>query len=310
MGIDKLMGNEGAKRLIKNQLNIKKESGTYLFYGRSGIDLDGYALAFAKAVNCQSVEDDFCGECRSCVEIDKGIYPDLTIIESENNIIGVDKIRDVIYKAGSSGYSGLKKIFIIKEISKMRKEAANAILKTIEEPPKGTFFILTSHTLNILPTIKSRSMLINIYPPSIKESGIDEKIYTLLEGNIDGITYIKDRSLENIINDEEADFIRLFIEYSQDYTIENRIKLYYFVELFLDKVKFLSDKERIKIASDIEKAASGNKELLKELMQIIIIKMSHKNFEFNLEEFLEIREAVHYGVNLQSILTYFFMKVK
>lgn len=48
MGIDKLMGNEGAKRLIKNQLNIKKESGTYLFYGRSGIDLDGYALAFAK----------------------------------------------------------------------------------------------------------------------------------------------------------------------------------------------------------------------------------------------------------------------
>ena len=69
-------GNEGAERFLKNELAKNKESGTYLFYGRKGVNVERYAVEFAMAINCQEKENDFCGKCKSCIEIEKGIHPD------------------------------------------------------------------------------------------------------------------------------------------------------------------------------------------------------------------------------------------
>ncbi len=176
-------GNEGAERFLKNELAKNKESGTYLFYGRKGVNIERYAVEFAMALNCQEAENDFCGKCKSCIEIEKGIYPDIEMVVAEKGSIGVDRIREVIYKAGTSSYSGNKKIIIINEITKLRKEASNALLKTIEEPQPGTFFIMTTHSMNILPTIKSRSMIVSFFPMNAEKMGISSKLYSLLEEN-------------------------------------------------------------------------------------------------------------------------------
>ncbi len=307
MGIETLTGNTGAKHFIKNELKMRKNSGTYLFYGRNGIDIDEYAFAFAKALLCENDMGDFCGKCKSCIDIDNNRYPDLIVVEPENGIIGVDKVRELIYRAGSSAYSGSKKVFIIKEISKMRAEAANAILKTIEEPTKNSFFILTTHTLNILQTIKSRALLVNIYPVSAYESGIDEKIYHLLEGNTQGVSYIKDIGEVEESYSSQLGVSDAFELYCREESLVNRIKLYRAVEESVNKIKFISKYHKIKMAAELEKRVSDNREKVLELMQIFIIKAAKSGYSTNIEKLMELKEAVKYGVNGAAVLYLFFL---
>lgn len=310
MGIESLTGNAGAKHFMKNELRIRKNSGTYLFYGRNGIDIDLYALSFAKGILCETDMGDFCGTCKNCIDVDKNRYTDLTIIEPENGIIGVDKIRELIYRAGSSAYSGSKKVFIIKEVSKMRAEAANAILKTIEEPPKNSFFILTTHTLNILQTIKSRAILVNIYPISAYESGLDEKIYHTLEGNTQGLSYIENMGAVEESYNSVLGVGTAFELYCREESLINRIKLYRAVEESINKIKFISKYQKIKIAAELEKGVSENREKLLELMQLFIIKAAKAGYTGNMEKLMELKEAIKYGVNGAAVLYLFFLSIE
>ena len=145
---------------LKKEIEIKRDSGTYLFYGKNREVLFSEALDFAKALNCKNSEL-FCNNCEICKRIDKLTYGDLYVLDGLKGI-KIDEIREVIENSVSSSYEGGKKIFILRDIERMRKESSNALLKIIEEPARDTFFFLITNSLNVLSTIKSRSILVEI----------------------------------------------------------------------------------------------------------------------------------------------------
>lgn len=307
MGILENQGNEGAERFLKNELAKNKESGTYLFYGRKGVNIERYSIEFAMALNCEEAENDFCGKCKSCKEIERGIFPDIEIVSPENGMIGVDRIREVIYKAGTSSYSGSKKIIVITDAAKLRKEAANALLKTIEEPQSGTFFILTSHTLNILPTIKSRCTLVTFFPMNAEKIGVKQEIFNLLEGNAEEI-----RNLETEIEESEIEnkpFKDALADYFAERSGKNKLILAKSADDFINKIKFISMADRIRRAEEIEKYMSKGREFVVEIMHLLILKTVRAGRMDNLETLLEIKNSLGYNVNGSVALYLFFLEL-
>jgi DNA polymerase III subunit delta' len=307
MGILENQGNEGAERFLKNELAKNKESGTYLFYGRKGVNIERYGLEFAMALNCEEVENDFCGKCKSCKEIERGIFPDLEIVNPENGMIGVDRIREVIYKAGTSSYSGSKKIILLTDVAKLRKEAANALLKTIEEPRPGTFFILNSHTMNILSTIKSRSTLVTFFPMNAEKTGVNQEIFELLEGNVEDI-----RNLESGIEESEIEsksFKDALADYFAERSGKNKIILAKSATEFINKIKFVSMADRLRRAEEVEKYLSKGRDFIAEIMHLLILKSIRAGRTDNLETLLEIKNSLGYNVNGSVALYLFFIEL-
>ena len=180
--IKDIVSNEEVKRFFKNELKLNKKSGTYLFYGSDSDQLLEFALYFAKGLCCETLEGDFCDTCSVCQRIDRLTYGDLEVVEDVNGI-KVDTVRELGYKSSSSASEGKRKIFILKDIQKLKKEAGNSLLKLIEEPAENSFFILLTNSLNILPTIKSRSILVKIKKRDAEELDVDEFTYNFFLGN-------------------------------------------------------------------------------------------------------------------------------
>lgn len=112
------------------------------------------AVAFAAAINCSSQG---CGRCRSCVKIAGALHPDVWQVEAEGNFITLDQIREVKKDAVIKAFEAPYKAYIIDEIERMTREAANALLKVLEEPPSGVIFILVASNLDgVIETISSR----------------------------------------------------------------------------------------------------------------------------------------------------------
>lgn len=305
MSINLIVGNEEAKKAITNQLRMKKSSGTYLLYGKKGADLLEFALAFAKGLNCEELEFDYCGKCRVCENIDKEIYADLHIIRATEGSIKIDTIREVIKNASETSYEKGKKVFIIEDINKLRKEASNALLKIIEEPPRNTYFIMLSNSLNILPTIKSRSFIIEVAKLKAEELDVNQEIYDFFLGNVQDIKRFKEGNyvIEKKSFTECGVFLKDFIETGE---FSSKIKLLGTLENFILEKKFINDIDKIVFSEILDKAVGKNRELLEEILYILIVKS--KNLK-NLEKLLELKEMIRYNVNISLILLNFILYI-
>ncbi len=307
MGFEKLIGNEEVKNILKNELKKGVNSGTYLFYGKKGTNLFEFAVSFAKALNCENEKFDFCDECRVCKNIEKLVYADLEIIKPENGSIKIDVIREMIAKSTKTSYEGNKKVFIIRDVNKLKEAAANALLKTIEEPVKDTFFILLTNDLNILATIKSRAMLIKFDSLRKSELNVSEKIFNFFEGNMEDILNIKKYRIDEVLekNIEYINIDEVIVEYIKDKNILIKIKLIKCIEDYIEKKKFITKLEKILFLEKIEKAVGNDREFLRELLYLFIIK--DKKIE-KVEELLEIKESLIYYTNVSLVLYNFFLK--
>jgi len=164
---------------LKNQVAAGKVSHAYLFTGSRGIGKTSVARIMAKAVNClyqtpttpsasrppllekegsSAVSPgDACGKCDNCKAIENGNFLDLVEIDAASNT-GVENVRELIEHVKFAPSSGKYKVFIIDEVHMLSKQAFNALLKTLEEPPSHTIFILATTEVNkVLPTIISRT---------------------------------------------------------------------------------------------------------------------------------------------------------
>jgi DNA polymerase-3 subunit gamma/tau len=143
---------------LKNQVKSGTFSHAYLFTGGRGVGKTSVARILAKAVNCANSKDgDACGSCNVCKQIENGQFLDLVEIDAASNT-GVDNIRDLIEHVKFSPSGGKYKVFIIDEVHMLSKGAFNALLKTLEEPPKHAIFILATTEINKVPaTIISRT---------------------------------------------------------------------------------------------------------------------------------------------------------
>lgn len=169
-----VLGQDAIVTTLKNALRFDKLAYGYLFSGPRGTGKTTLARLFAKAMNCTSLNKDLepCNQCSSCIEITEGSSLDVIEIDGASNR-GIDDVRQINEMVGYVPTHGKYKIYIIDEVHMLTKEAFNALLKTLEEPPeRAKFFFATTEPHKVLPTIISRCQrfdLKRLLPSSITQ---------------------------------------------------------------------------------------------------------------------------------------------
>ena len=154
---DEVKGQDHVTRTLRNAIVTGKISHAYLFAGSRGTGKTSVAKLLAKALNCvDGPTADPCGKCESCIAIGAGTSLDVVEMDAASNR-GIDDIRDIRDKVAFSPVEGKSKVYILDEAHMLTKEASNAFLKVLEEPPPHVIFVLcTTEAHKVLPTIQSR----------------------------------------------------------------------------------------------------------------------------------------------------------
>ena len=219
-----IIGNDNIKKELINSLMLNKVSHSYLFLGTDGIGKKLMARDFAKAILC-SEKAEYCDKCKSCIEFNSNNNPDYGEILLDGNNIKINQIREMQLKISESPIISNKKVYLIDDAHLMTKEAQNALLKTLEEPPNfATIILLGSNESDFLSTIKSRCLIIkfsNISNNQIEEylkekyslNSIPQSIIEAADGSIGKAEKVKEKeklylAIDNIVNKiEKLDLI-------------------------------------------------------------------------------------------------------
>jgi DNA polymerase-3 subunit delta' len=154
----------------------------WLFTGPPGSGRSNAARAFAAALQCR---DDGCGECLDCRTSLAGSHPDVTLVRTERLSIGVEQVRELVRKAAMSPATGRWQVLVVEDADRLTEPAADALLKSVEEPAASTVWVLCAPTVeDVIPTIRSRCRLqVLRTPPAaavaevlVRRDGIAEEI--------------------------------------------------------------------------------------------------------------------------------------
>jgi DNA polymerase III subunit gamma/tau len=158
-----LVGQEHIVRALENALAQQRLHHAYLFTGTRGVGKTTIARIIAKALNCETgVTPTPCGKCAPCTEIDAGRFVDLLELDAASNT-QVDNMRELLENALYAPTSGRYKVYIIDEVHMLSRSAFNAMLKTLEEPPRHVQFILATTDPQKIPvTVLSRCLQFNL----------------------------------------------------------------------------------------------------------------------------------------------------
>jgi len=181
-----VVGQEHIVKTLTNAISMRLVSHAYLFYGPRGSGKTTIARLLAKSLNCQNQQEgkfEPCNQCNSCQEINEGRAIDLIEIDAASNR-GIEEIRNLKEGINIVPVKSRYKVYILDECHQLTKEASNALLKTLEEPPDHCIFILcTTEHQKVLPTITSRcqqfefkKLTINQITGKLEEICLQEKI--------------------------------------------------------------------------------------------------------------------------------------
>ena len=284
---------------LKNELSFNREAGTYLFYGDDLEKNYRIALEFSAALFSRNIENE---DEKSKIK-DKtlrNLYSDLMVVDNLN----IDTVRDIIKKTYTSSHEGGAKVFILKNIQDIRKESANAMLKLIEEPTKDNFFILISKRLNILSTIKSRSIIYRIRKSTPEELGVDKYVYNFFLGFSNDIEKYKEKEIDLMLEKSYIAIGGVLKEYEKEKNIEVKIDLYKCLRNFVQESSNLKKYEKIKFAEDIYMNAS--KESVNLIVEYLINLVKKDK---NLKEKLEYKKMLRYPINIKLLLINLVMSI-
>lgn len=309
---------------FEKEVKQNKISASYLFYGDKRVDLLFYALEFSKMVMTKDIEDE---EEKKSIEkkIENLQHSDIEVINRKNENIKIDEVRELIYDAIESAYSSPKKIFILCGIENLRKESSNALLKILEEPPKDVYFILLARSLNIISTIKSRTIKFHLEGASNEELGVSKEIYYFFDGNENNIKKYKENGIpleeyEDRINSYEDALsnIKAMKEYAKNEMENNEnsssdagfleiiINYNRSIEYIVKKIRFFSIEEVYMLVNEIETEFKQERELLGDLLGKIIIAAKRTANGENLKKMINMKNSLRSNVNVRSILFNFF----
>ena len=309
---------------FEKEVKQNKISASYLFYGDKRVDLLFYALEFSKMVMTKDIEDE---EEKKSIEkrIENLQHSDIEVINRKNENIKIDEVRELIYDAIESAYSSPKKIFILCGIENLRKESSNALLKILEEPPKDVYFILLARSLNIISTIKSRTIKFHLEGASNEELGVSKEIYYFFDGNENNIRRYKENGIpleeyEDGINSYEDALsnIKTMKEYAKNEMENNEnsssdagfleiiINYNRSIEYIVKKIRFFSIEEVYMLVNEIETEFKQERELLGDLLGKIIIAAKRTVNGENLKKMINMKNSLRSNVNVRSILFNFF----
>lgn len=309
---------------FEKEVKQNKISASYLFYGDKRVDLLFYALEFSKMVMTKDIEDE---EEKKSIEkkIENLQHSDIEVINRKNENIKIDEVRELIYDAIESAYSSPKKIFILCGIENLRKESSNALLKILEEPPKDVYFILLARSLNIISTIKSRTIKFHLEGASNEELGVSKEIYYFFDGNENNIKRYKENGIsleeyEDGINSYEDALsnIKAMKEYAKNEMENNEnsssdasfleiiINYNRSIEYIVKKIRFFNIEEVYMLVNEIETEFKQERELLGDLLGKIIIAAKRTANGENLKKMINMKNSLRSNVNVRSILFNFF----
>lgn len=248
---DNIIGNEDAKTYFKKAVIDKQLSHSYIFEGPYGVGKNTFALELAKFILCENQEGTKpCNECRSCHMINSGTHPDVIQIEKDTKVTKVETIREnIVREMEIKPYQSDYKIIIVKAADSINIQGQNAMLKTIEEPPAyGIIILVCENIASLLPTIKSRCIVVRFNPISKEQmrgylahkgvSGIEQEVYEKLSDGSIGV-------INDIMQDET------------------------YMELRKQSIEYLRRLERAQIMEiyDIVKEITDQKEEIEKILQ-------------------------------------------
>jgi DNA polymerase-3 subunit delta' len=170
MAFADVVGHRRPLQIIRGVIEKGRVHHAYLFTGMEGIGKRLVALNMAKALNCAAQAGDACDHCRSCQLIDKGIHPDIILINPTGESIKIEQIRELERSIAFKPYEARWRVILIDGAEQLTRDAANALLKTLEEPPPRTMIILAALAVAGLPaTVPSRCQRIRFSPLSPEE---------------------------------------------------------------------------------------------------------------------------------------------
>ena len=284
---------------LKNELSFNRESGTYLFYGDDLEKNYSIALEFSAELFSRNIENK--NEKNKITDKTfRNLYSDLMVVDNLN----IDTVREIIKKSYTSSHEGGAKVFILKNIQDIRKESANAMLKLIEEPTKDNFFVLISKRLNILSTIKSRSIIYRIRKSTPEELGVDKYVYNFFLGFSNDIEKYKEKEIDLMLEKTYNSIGGVLKEYEKEKSIEVKIDLYKCLRNFVQESSNLKKYEKIKFAEDIYMNAS--KESVNLIVEYFINLVKRDK---NLKEKLEYKKMLRYPVNIKLLLINLIMSI-
>jgi DNA polymerase-3 subunit delta' len=185
---DKLAGNERVKEVLRRMLERGRVPGSLLFAGEDGVGKRLFALQLAKAMNCRTPQGyEGCDSCASCSRIERfqfppaddadankkiiwSEHPDVGLVRPAGRFLLVAQMREIEREANFRPYEGRARFFLIEEADRLNEPSANALLKTLEEPPSTSHIILLSaRPAALLPTIRSRCQIMRFAPLKVEE---------------------------------------------------------------------------------------------------------------------------------------------
>jgi DNA polymerase-3 subunit delta' len=191
-----ILGHERIIEVLRRSLRSGKTSHSYIFEGPAGCGRRRTALALIQALYCQTGSDEACGKCSSCRKVASGNHADIHFIEPlpDKRDISIDQLREMQRELALRPYEAPRKSCIMEPADRMSVNAANSLLKTLEEPPGNAIIILlTENTDMLLPTIRSRCQLIRFAPLSpehvgrlLEQNGMESATAAMLAQMADG----------------------------------------------------------------------------------------------------------------------------
>lgn len=228
---ENIIGNNENKKILSKLILTNSVSHSYIFSGISGIGKFLFAKEFAKAILCTG-EQKPCNKCKSCESIENQNNPDLVIIDEQTNSIKTEQIKELTSDVLEKPIKGNKKIYIINNSENMTKEAQNALLKTLEEPPEYAVIILvTSNENMLLNTIKSRCIKI------LFNSLSDDEILEYFEGNHEDIN----KQMVNTFGGSIEKAINL----------KDKIEIYEKIKNIFENIEQLNELEILRLKDDV-----------------------------------------------------------
>ena len=210
---ENLVGNEKVKEYLNSTIENKNISHSFMFVGKPGIGKKQFAHQYAEMIMC--LQDGKCDEnsvkCDSCVKFEGNANPDYAEILPDGKTLKIEQVRNLQARIVEKPITSRRKVYVIDDADLMSEESQNCLLKTLEEPPEYAVIILiVSNESRILPTIKSRCVIIKFQPLTSKEikqvkPELSDDLIQLLEGSLQNAENIEQKKeqyvqLLNLVN--------------------------------------------------------------------------------------------------------------
>ena len=269
-----------AYNLFVNDINNNCVTHAYLIDENNYLDAYNMVLSFVKAILCDNkyLDNNNCSDCTLCKRIDDGNYPELKIIEPDGMYIKKQQIIDLQQVFSRSSVEGSKRIYIIKDCEKMRPEAANSMLKFLEEPESGIIAILMTNNINnVLSTIISRCKIVKLNNLS---DGVDDNSNEELDNlAIKFVSNLENRGIDLIIDVKDIWFSLIGAK-DRDKMVLVFDKM---IDIYYDMMKIKNDNNNIKCIKwidEIKNISSMNS--LEDVLNKINILVEYKDsIKFN-----------------------------